>query len=99
MTATHTPTPWTIEPKASWSIKTNARAIIDKDRFGVAFVPAWDVADADSIASPEEAEANARFIVEAVNSHASLKARVAELEAALAKANSPVGWGDHFQEG
>lgn len=79
----HTPTPWIIEPVASWSIKTNARAIIDKDRFAVAWAPAWDVADADSIAAPEEAEANASLIVEAVNNHDRLTKRVEELEAAL----------------
>jgi hypothetical protein len=75
----HTPTPWTVERNAPWSIKTNARAIIDKDRFAVAWAPAWDIADADSVAAPEEGAANAAFIVKAVNSHDALVKALEEI--------------------
>lgn len=65
---THTPGPWTIEPTNKWSVETNARAIIDKDRFPVAWSPAWDVDDTKEGGGPasiEEAEANARLIAAA----------------------------------
>lgn len=73
-TTGHTPTPWVADPDwregYSWNIHILDGANPD---MRICFMT-----------SDGPAEANAAFIVEAVNSHAALKARIAELEAELA---------------
>jgi hypothetical protein len=69
MTATHTPAPWFVRKGALPGV------IVDDagDQLAAAF--------SDVTGGNAKRNANAAFIVEAVNSHASLKARIAELEA------------------
>jgi hypothetical protein len=81
MTATHTPTPWVYRPRDydDWGwirgpdgvLAATARSACEYD------------ADEHRRNGTDPFEANAAIIVEAVNSHASLKARIQELEAAL----------------
>jgi hypothetical protein len=73
MTATHTATPWRVSSFEQGS-GGSTRVIMGSDNFSIAHV---------MDRSAPENEADAAFIVEAVNSYASLKARIAELEAAL----------------
>jgi hypothetical protein len=70
MNTKHTPTPWVVCPQDHSQVRTT-----DGDF----------VADCDAWNRRAEAEANAAFIVEAVNAHTSLTSRVAELEGALAR--------------
>lgn len=84
MMATHTPTPWRInghysrplpdKPKGSQIVSDRG----DGFEFHIAAVGTHPGINA------EQARANAALIVEAVNNYASLKARIAELEAELA---------------
>lgn len=65
----HTPTPWRVTRDERGEI---IRAVDDTGR---PIASMW--------LNGDDAEANAAFIVEAVNSHAALKARIEALEAAL----------------
>jgi len=88
MTATHTPTPWAAQEPgedgiAIVGLRTNNGLPYDGPTNGiVALVVMWPTeVDANDT---ERAKANAAFIVEAVNSHEALKARIHELESELA---------------
>jgi hypothetical protein len=72
MTATHTPTPW------EWD-----SGIVPPDgpgRYCDIYVDGGDIIIANINDCIPQGEANAAFIVEAVNSHEALKARIQELE-------------------
>jgi hypothetical protein len=87
MTATHTPTPWRSCPHSQDIYADD----VPKGPMRVADIRGWGYLTgkghgalglSDEVALATQ-KANAAFIVEAVNSHASLKARIQELEAAL----------------
>jgi hypothetical protein len=73
MTATHTPTPWSVGhgPNNEVEIWGRIRMNLSPILMSLGFM------------EHDPREANAAIIVEAVNSHASLKARIQDLEAAL----------------
>jgi hypothetical protein len=83
-TATHTPTPWRVEQGTD--LIWGACNPDDQSSYGMGY----PVVEGKSASwkpykpSMEEREANAAFIVEAVNSHEALKTRIQELEAELA---------------
>lgn len=91
----HTPTPWAAQ---EFDLEEMGVAIIglraecpDGPTNGIVAYAALfptEQDDAESGVTPVRAIANAALIVEAVNSYAALKARIAELEAALQKAAS-----------
>jgi hypothetical protein len=74
----HTPTPWYADQDQREGYEWNVH-IIEDDRphMRICFM-----------SNGEQSQANAALIVEAVNSHASLKARIEELEEALEKVRS-----------
>jgi hypothetical protein len=77
-TTGHTPTPWRVSGFEQVA-GGGSRVIMGADNFSIAYV---------MDRTPAENDADAAFIVEAVNSHATLKARAAELEGALETAES-----------
>jgi hypothetical protein len=81
MTATHTPTPWRVNGYYSRPLpdKPKGSQIVSDRGDGFEFHIAA-VGTHPGI-NTEQARANAAFIVEAVNSHEALKARIQELEA------------------
>jgi hypothetical protein len=84
MTA-HTPTPWMTMPCGEL-LPYDVMIVADLGKNSNGIQAISTVARALSIRQDKETTAaNAAFIVEAVNSHASLKARIEELEGALTK--------------
>lgn len=82
-TASHTPTPWELLDTKPMSIEGNIIRVVDKDRYPMAFIPAWNEPGPGEEDGSEEAAANAAFIVMAVNGRQALLARIARLEADL----------------
>jgi hypothetical protein len=74
---THTPGPWTVAYRPSMSIEGSIHAVIDKDRYPAAFVPAWDCPPNPS---PDEAKANATLIAAAPDYHRQTELTIGGLE-------------------
>ena len=76
MTAQHTPTPWYVSEE--WAA-TNRYEIISKPQMvPVAFIP-HDIYDEGDLGQKDQADANAAFIVRAVNSHDALVGAIEQI--------------------
>jgi len=64
---------WRIEYRPNIAVTGNLHAILDKDRYPMAFVPAWDRPGLGEIGAPDEARANARLICAAPDLLATLE--------------------------
>lgn len=107
----HTPTPWTVE---AHRIRANGTMVaytvytrvvpsgVDERQPGESWLDAYSRTQPEREAIEQEMEANAAFIVEAVNSHASLLSTIKELMEALEKwvefTDSKNGWGTVHME-
>jgi hypothetical protein len=98
-TSAHTPTPWRVEEGTD--LIWGACNPDDQSTYGMGY----PVVEGKSASwkpykpSMEERGANAALIVEAVNSHASLKAHIQELEEALRQARDRMLWIKDVRDG
>jgi hypothetical protein len=87
MTATHSPTPWELveatEHHGPYICNVYGGDVCDLYAMSNPSMPSTASGGTSRPISFVDADANAAFIVEAVNSHASLKARIQALEGAL----------------